>query len=293
MASELIPISDFTPATVFVPGGLSEIVQRIRSEALSVVADPDTSEGRKVLIAEAAKVRRSKVWLDDRGKEYVAALKELPKQVDAERKWMRDTLEALADEIRRPVTDREEAEKARLAEIARIEREKAEAEAAAKEAELAELRRVKEEMEREAAAREREERIRRDAEESARLKAEAAAREALMAAERREREAREAQEAAERREAAEAAAAERREKEHAAALERAARLERERIEADAAAAKREADRLAADKAHRAACLHDALDDLIAAGTSPEIARAVLVLIAQGKVRRVRIDYSAG
>jgi colicin import membrane protein len=57
-----------------------------------------------------------KVRVDDMGKAYVAQLKELPKVVDAERKRFRDTLDAMADEVRAPLTEYEDREKTRVSE---------------------------------------------------------------------------------------------------------------------------------------------------------------------------------
>jgi len=44
-------------------------------------------------------------------------LKEQPKLVDAERKRMRDKLDALKDQVRKPLTDWENAEESRIDEI--------------------------------------------------------------------------------------------------------------------------------------------------------------------------------
>ena len=164
MPNELIPIKDFQPAAVFVPGGLQSIIDRIHDDAKSVVADPSTAKGRATLVSVAARIRSSKVWLDDRGKEYVSTLKDMPRQVDAERKRMRDALDALAEEVRRPVTALEQAEKARIAEAERIEREKHAAIAAAQAAEMEELRQFKLQAERLAAQQAQVERIAREAE---------------------------------------------------------------------------------------------------------------------------------
>ncbi|KAG1251957.1 hypothetical protein G6F68_012016 [Rhizopus microsporus] len=48
------------------------------------------------------------------GKQLVDDLKDVPKRIDAERKRMRDTLATLADEVRRPLTEWEQAEEDRV-----------------------------------------------------------------------------------------------------------------------------------------------------------------------------------
>lgn len=121
---DLIPIADFNPPSAFVAGGLQQVLDMIEAHARSVVADTSTAAGRKAIIGAAYQVARSKTWIDERGKEYVATLKEMPRIVDAERKRARDFLDSLAAEVRRPVTEieeREAADKQRQADvIARI-----------------------------------------------------------------------------------------------------------------------------------------------------------------------------
>ena len=63
----------------------------------------------------AYKVARSKTALDEQGKELVGAIKKQSGEIDAERKRVRDELDALKDEVRKPLTDWENAEKERVA----------------------------------------------------------------------------------------------------------------------------------------------------------------------------------
>ena len=82
--------------------------------------DTTTDKGRKAIAARAYRVAQSKAYLDTLGKEEVARLKELPRLVDAARKALRDGLDEIRDEIRRPLTEweaRTEALKSRLAHI--------------------------------------------------------------------------------------------------------------------------------------------------------------------------------
>lgn len=53
----------------------------------------------------AHKVARSKTYIDNAGKAPVAELKALPKQIDESRRVVRERLDALKDEVRRPLTE--------------------------------------------------------------------------------------------------------------------------------------------------------------------------------------------
>lgn len=95
--------------------GLDPYIEKIRAEVSGHVADLSTRKGRDAVASLAFKVRKSKTALDNLGKKLVDDLKDIPRKIDAERKRMRDTLDALADEVRRPLTQWEQAEEARVA----------------------------------------------------------------------------------------------------------------------------------------------------------------------------------
>ncbi len=97
------------------PAGLDPYIERIRVEVTGHVPDLTTDKGRKAIASLAFKVRKSKAALDALGKQLVDDLKEIPKKIDAERKRMRDQLDALADEVRRPLDEWEAAEEERIA----------------------------------------------------------------------------------------------------------------------------------------------------------------------------------
>lgn len=264
--------------------GLEPYLQIIKAEIDSFVPDVRTRKGREAIASIAYKVARSKTALDNAGKELVAELKEVPKKIDAERKRMRDLLDAWQADVRRPLTEWEEAEAARVARhqgeinkinlrlecrdldstelkanIAWLESlaiseawEEFEAEAArAKDKALAALRDA-------LAAREKFEAEQAELE---RLRAEAAAREQKEREERIAREAAEAERlAAERRAQEERDAATRREAEAKAAAERrelelklqAEHAEREKVEAQRRAEQAERDAQARVEAAAAA-----------------------------------------
>lgn len=117
MKTELVNLEkmELQPAALFQPGGLEELLARIESEARALVPDVSTGVGRKAIASNAARIPRSKTYLDDLGKKLTANLKKQTKAVDVERKNMRDRLDALKAEVRAPLTEWEEAEKARVA----------------------------------------------------------------------------------------------------------------------------------------------------------------------------------
>ena len=78
---------------------------RIESDALAIVPDLETDKGRKAIASVAARVAKSKTYLDGLGKEYVTELKRASKEVDAVRRDMRTRLDALRDNVRKPLTD--------------------------------------------------------------------------------------------------------------------------------------------------------------------------------------------
>lgn len=82
--------------------GLYNVVE---SKARALVADVTTKEGVSQIKSTARQIASIKKRVDDLGKDIVAELKDLPKQIDANRKKWREDMEALQDEIRKPVTE--------------------------------------------------------------------------------------------------------------------------------------------------------------------------------------------
>ncbi|HDT5898438.1 TPA: hypothetical protein QHC20_003014 [Raoultella ornithinolytica] len=298
---------------------IDRLITDIRQKATSVVGDVNTVKGRGVYISMASTVRRTKTVIDDAGKALVAEMKKRPALVDASRKKVRDALDELAVDIRRPATEWEEA-KARV-EAEELAKKEAEALAARLDVdhEMAllmndafdrEQAEKKAEAERQRIAREEEiklqaeEKAKREAAEQAQREIDAAAareREALLAKERAEREKKEAAEKAERdRIAAEQKAeadkqaaidAERRK-----AQEEADRIRRE-AEAKEAALLAEQKRIAEEEASRAADVEHrrsinatAVQALIDQGIPEDWAKACVVAIARGKVPATTIKY---
>ncbi|HBW9592030.1 hypothetical protein GXB75_04850 [Klebsiella pneumoniae] len=84
---------------------LDPLIETIEKEARSLVPDVTTKKGRDAIASMAHKVARSKTYIDNAGKDLVAELKALPKQIDESRRVVRERLDALKDEVRRPLTE--------------------------------------------------------------------------------------------------------------------------------------------------------------------------------------------
>lgn len=253
---------------------LDPLLEKIETEARSLVPDLTTKKGRDAIASMAHKVARSKTYIDNAGKDLVAELKALPKQIDESRRIVRERLDALKDEVRRPLTEweaeqerikAEEAMNALHAEALEMNEEFDRQRAAQIEAdhEMALLMndkfdRDREEQLRQAeqAQREHEERIKQEAAEQARRDAEAKHKAEIEAAARREAEEKARAEAAERQriEAEQRAAREKQEAEARAEREKAAAVEAERLKAKQAEEKRLAEekRIADEQAKREA-----------------------------------------
>ncbi|HDU3502176.1 TPA: hypothetical protein QIW77_003547 [Klebsiella pneumoniae] len=299
---------------------LDPLIEAIEKEARSLVPDVTTKKGRDAIASMAHKVARSKTYIDNAGKDLVAELKALPKQIDESRRVVRERLDALKDEVRRPLTEweaeqerikAEEAMNALHAEAlamneefdrqlaARIEsdhemallmndafdREQAEKKAEAERQRIAREEEIK---------RQAEEKAKREAAEQAQREIDAAAArecEAILAKERAEREQREAVERAEREKQA-AVEAERRK-----AQEEADRIRREaeqREQARLAEEKRKADEQArreADVKHRKAVGTEIVKALLAnTSITRDQAIEVLTAVKDGRIPHTGISY---
>ena len=98
-----------------IEGGAQSLFDRIAEQARSVVPDLSTDKGRKAIASLARKVASSKTAFDSHGKELKEQYTVITSKIDADRKLFRDQCDALRDEIRKPLTDWENAEKERVA----------------------------------------------------------------------------------------------------------------------------------------------------------------------------------
>ena len=100
-----------------VEGGAQSLFDRIAEQVRSVVPDLSTDKGRKSIASMARKVASSKTAFDAHGKELKEQYTVITSKIDADRKLFRDQCDALRDEIRKPLTDWENAEKQRIIDL--------------------------------------------------------------------------------------------------------------------------------------------------------------------------------
>lgn len=98
-------------------GGAQSLFDRIAEQARSVVPDLSTDKGRKAIASMARKVASSKTAFDAHGKELKEQYTAITSKIDTDRKLFRDQCDALRDEIRKPLTDWENADKQRIIDI--------------------------------------------------------------------------------------------------------------------------------------------------------------------------------
>ena len=130
MAEELTALivrESLDPEIVFTDKGMDELLQRIRSEAMSFVFDAATEDGRKAIASIGYKVARSKTIIDDMGKDILAGWKAKSKVYDAQRKKARDYLDVLKEEVLQPKTDYDNEQKRIIEEVQRVKDEQTQA----------------------------------------------------------------------------------------------------------------------------------------------------------------------
>jgi len=117
----VILISDIrTPAEIYSDRTIiDKLIEEIHQKATQHTPDVSTKRGRDEIASVAYKVARTKTALDDMGKSLVAEEKAKIAKIDAERKRIRDSLDSLKDEVRRPLDEWEQAEKLRIEKIDR------------------------------------------------------------------------------------------------------------------------------------------------------------------------------
>lgn len=103
-------------ALTFQAGGTLPLIEQIKVIASEKAKGLDvaTPRGQAGLKSLAYEIARTRTGIDDAGKRLVAKIKEESKVIDAERKRCREILGELQEAIRKPLTDWENASKARM-----------------------------------------------------------------------------------------------------------------------------------------------------------------------------------
>ena len=311
------------PAIVLVDQGKrDDLYAHIKREVEAHVPDLTTTKGRDAIKSLAFKITRTKTAIDAAGKQLNEEARARIGVVDAARRDARETLDRMAAEVRQPLTEWEEAEKAReakakealaiIADMARVEftdtaqtvqariddltllsmnpdvfRDELDAAVAAKDTAVATLQEAHAWLAREEADRIELERLRAEAAERERIEAE------RRAAEEAERQRVEAERLAEeRRAAAEKAEAERIERVRQEAAQAAEREAQRKADAERQAAEQaHAEALAAERrrADEAEAARKAEADRIA---KVEADRQAAERVAQAEAKRVADEQAA-
>lgn len=108
-------ISDETAPVIYKTDGLKPYLQHIKEQVSGEVPDLTTKKGRDRIASLSAMVSKSKTAVEKPGRDYLKRLKELPKEIEKELKTFVDECDLLRDEVRKPLTDWENANKAREA----------------------------------------------------------------------------------------------------------------------------------------------------------------------------------
>lgn len=112
--SALVSIHKLTPLEAYKPGNIDAVISAIKTEVKSFTADPSTKKGREAIASMAHKVARSKTFLDDLGKTLGEDTRKALDLINAERKKVRDSLDNLKSEVRKPLDQWEAAEMIRV-----------------------------------------------------------------------------------------------------------------------------------------------------------------------------------
>lgn len=108
-------ISEANAPAIYVAGGLQQFISLVKGEVEGEVPDLTTRKGRERIASLAAKVSKSKTAVEKPGRDYLRRLKEMPKVVEAELREFVTEMDKLRDDTRRPLTEWEQAEAARIA----------------------------------------------------------------------------------------------------------------------------------------------------------------------------------
>ncbi|WP_346399953.1 hypothetical protein [Pseudomonas syringae] len=289
-AQQVITIDDISadnaPA-IYVTGGLNQFLEAVTAEVTAEVPDLTTAKGRARIASLANKVSKSKKAVEDPGRDYLKRLKEMPKVVETELREFVNSMNALRDATRKPLTDWEEANDKRIdGHNDGIQRIKdmavfAETPTAAHVAQIItnlELVEINDSWEEFLA-------------EAAQAKDRSLATLRTILADRTKHEAELAEIAKFNAEKAEREQKERdAEQRQAEAVERARLAEVQRQEDAKAEELRQQKAREDDKAHKASINRAALEAFIAGGMPEDCARQAVTLIAQRKIPNISIQY---
>jgi colicin import membrane protein len=120
-ANAIAVIVEANPALVLVDDKkFEDFYEHVRSEAKAMKIDLSTDKGRKAIASMAHKIARTKTAIDDAGKKLNEESRQKINAVDEARRKIRERFDVLKEEVRKPLTDWEAVEDARIQRVAEI-----------------------------------------------------------------------------------------------------------------------------------------------------------------------------
>lgn len=112
--TELVIIETLNPVEIFANNGLEPLLVNIETKVRAFKPDMSSKAGRDAIASIAYKVARSKTALDKMGKDLTDEWRKQTSTVNAMRNIAKERLEALQEEVRKPLTVWEDTEKSRV-----------------------------------------------------------------------------------------------------------------------------------------------------------------------------------
>ncbi len=112
--NEIQVIDGLVATEVFDGESLQPLLDKLKTDVGSLVVGVENAKGRKEIASIAARISKSKTYLDGIGKELTDGWAKQKKVIDTQRKVARDFLDELKMDFRKPLTDWEDADKARI-----------------------------------------------------------------------------------------------------------------------------------------------------------------------------------
>ncbi len=115
--NELVVVKQANIPALFKKDGCDPIIEGLKKEAAKFKGDISTAKGRKEIASFARKFSTAKTYLDSLGKTLSDEYRAKIAPINAERNKIETCCNELRDHVRKPLTDWEDAEKKRVADI--------------------------------------------------------------------------------------------------------------------------------------------------------------------------------
>lgn len=120
-STNIVALVEATPVLVLTDKQkFSDFYEAMKAECDALEIDLETEKGRKAIASMAYKVARTKTAIDDAGKKLNEVARASINAVDESRREIRAQLDELKDEVRKPLTEWEQVEEARQAQVGEV-----------------------------------------------------------------------------------------------------------------------------------------------------------------------------